>query len=357
MTTLENYLSIINYGGYDYMPTELNFCPLIEQKYRDNVGGDMHYLDYFDIPVRNVAEDDIPKVRSFDEFSRYVKKEDYPEDTYINGLALMFEPSKDNTHYNHQRYMLAACEELDEIKEFEIITLQKNRLDFLRENVDNLHSKGHVARGHMGATIWETAWGLRGMEELMVDMLCNENIALEIFDKVTELSLQRAADFAKAGCDVIWLGDDIGTQHSTLMSEQMYTEWIKPRLKAVINTIKGINPNIKVFYHSCGYVEPFIPHLIEAGIDVLNPIQPECMDFEKIYSTYKGSVAFHGSIGTQTTFPFGSAKEVYDKVIENLDIAGKNGGLLIAPTHMLQPEVPWENIVAYTKACYDYNRR
>lgn len=139
-----------------------------------------------------------------------------------------------------------------------------------------------------------------------------------------------------------------------MMSEEMYCTWILPRLKKVIQTIRKVDPNIIIFYHSCGYVTPFIPYLIEAGIDILNPIQSECMDFKEIFAQYGGKIGFHGTIGTQTTMPFCTPQEVKETVKNNLDIAGSNGRLFVASTHMLEPEVPWENVLAYVDACKEY---
>jgi uroporphyrinogen decarboxylase len=107
-------------------------------------------------------------------------------------------------------------------------------------------------------------------------------------------------------------------------------------------------------YHTCGYVTPVIDDIIEIGVDVLNPVQPECMDFAEIHAKYGDRLSFWGTVGTQSTMPFGSPAEVRRVVHRNLDIAGRSGGLLCTPTHMLEPEVPWENIVAYVEACRDY---
>ena len=189
----------------------------------------------------------------------------------------------------------------------------------------------------------------------MMDMLSDEDMAQAVFDKVLNMSLQRASLYAEAGVDILYLGDDVGMQQSLMMSEDTYVEWIKPRLAKVIQRAKEIKPDIIVFYHSCGYVEPLIPHLIEAGIDVLNPVQPECMDFEEIFRKYGDQVAFHGTIGTQSTMPFGTPADVKAAVKRNLDIAGPKGGLLVAPTHLLEPEVPLDNVVAYVEACNDYH--
>ena len=132
---------------------------------------------------------------------------------------------------------------------------------------------------------------------------------------------------------------------------------IAPELiRRIIDEVKKVNPDILIFYHSCGLIEPLIPQLIEAGIDVLNPIQCECMDFEEIHKEYGSQVSFHGTIGTQTVMPHGTPEEVKQAVWENLDTAGEKGGLFVAPTHMVEPEVPLENILAYVEACRTYRK-
>lgn len=186
---------------------------------------------------------------------------------------------------------------------------------------------------------------LRGMEELFCDMM-EEN----------EMAEARARYYVEAGVDVIFFGDDIGMQHTIMMSEELYCRWIKPRLKKLIDFVKSLNPDILVFYHSCGFIEPFIPHLIEAGVDVLNPIQSECMDFKEICKKYGDKISFHGTIGTQTVMPHGTPEEVKQAVWDNLDAAGEKGGLMVAPTHMLELEVPLENIIAYAEACRTYKK-
>ena len=115
--------------------------------------------------------------------------------------------------------------------------------------------------------------------------------------------------------------------------------------------------HILVFYHSCGYVLPFIGHLLDAGVDVLNPVQPECMDFAEVHARYGDRISFHGTIGTQTTMPFGTPDEVRRVVFTNLDIAGAKGGLLPAPTHLLEPEVPVENVIAVSYTHLDVYKR
>jgi len=139
-----------------------------------------------------------------------------------------------------------------------------------------------------------------------------------------------------------------------MMSKNMYADWLKPRLKRVIDTARAAKPDVIIQYHSCGHVTELIDELIDAGIDVLNPVQSECMDVLEIFAEYAGSLSFNGSIGTQTTMPFATPQEIKDTVKRNLDAVGPDGGLLCCPTHMLEPEVPWENVEAYVEACREY---
>jgi uroporphyrinogen decarboxylase len=97
-----------------------------------------------------------------------------------------------------------------------------------------------------------------------------------------------------------------------------------------------------------------IPNLIEAGIDILNPVQPECMPFDRIHKKFGQHLSFNGTLGTQTTMPFGTPKDVRATVLKNLELAGPAGGLYCCPTHLLEPEVPWANVEAYVAACKEF---
>jgi uroporphyrinogen-III decarboxylase len=110
--------------------------------------------------------------------------------------------------------------------------------------------------------------------------------------------------------------------------------------------LKAIKPNVKVAYHTDGNVMPIIPELIEIGIDILNPIQPASMDPAEIKKKFGDKMCFWGSIDEQHTLPFGSASDVQAEVLERLKTIGKNGGLILAPTHHVQLDTPMENFWA-----------
>ncbi|MEI8242108.1 MAG: uroporphyrinogen decarboxylase family protein, partial [bacterium] len=170
----------------------------------------------------------------------------------------------------------------------------------------------------------------------------------------TGQAVVRARAYARAGVDILCLGDDVGMQSSLMMQPECYRDWLKPRLARVIAAARAENPQLLVWYHSCGHILPVIDDLIEAGVDILNPIQPESMDFAQVHARWGDRLSLHGTIGTQTTMPFGTPADVRATVHRHLRLAGKRGGLLCAPTHVVEPEVPWENIEAYLAACREF---
>jgi uroporphyrinogen decarboxylase len=195
-------------------------------------------------------------------------------------------------------------------------------------------------------TIFETAWALRGYEQLMVDMATDPAKANRVLDLPFHYHMAVTQSLVKLGVDMIWLGDDVGGQNSMLMSPKMWRTYLKPRMAELISSLRVINPQIKIAYHTDGVVYPIIPELIEIGIDVLNPIQPMAMDPEKLKEIYDYRLCFWGSIDIQQTMPFGTPDEVKKEVMTRLETIGRGGGLLIGPTHNLQLDTPLENFWA-----------
>ena len=188
-----------------------------------------------------------------------------------------------------------------------------------------------------------------------MDMVCDDENLLYHFDRITEIRCEMARQYCMAGIDVLHIGDDIATQLNMMFSMEVYRKWLKPRLKRVIDAAKEVNPNIIIDYHSDGNCEAAIEDLIEIGIDVLNPVQPECMNAAEIKKKYGSRLSFRGTIGTQTTMPFGSPQDVMKEVETMIETVGKNGGLILAPSHLLEPEVPFENIEAFISAVRKFN--
>ena len=198
--------------------------------------------------------------------------------------------------------------------------------------------------------IFETAFALRSLDRLLADLLLNPEIAAALFERLTVLRTFQVEAYARAGADVLLLGDDVASQGGMLMSPRVWRRFLKPCLARLIAAARQIKPDILIFYHSDGDCQAIIPELIEVGVDVLNPVQPECMDPIALKEQYGDRLAFWGTLGTQSTFPFGSPADVRAAVRQMIATVGKGGGLLLAPTHILEPEVPWENVLAFFAA-------
>lgn len=353
MTNRENFLSLIRRQGYEHVPVEFMLCPFLKQQMKEKYGID-NYEEYFEFPWRRV--DDIRLIDHDVEKYRHYFNPPLAEGADIDLWGVGHEKSPNSMHMTYMRHPLENALTLEEIQAYPFPDYAGGDCSHQKKQVEEIKKKDLIALGDMQCTIWEISWYLRSMEELFCDMMDENEIAEFLFEKALEMAKIRAKSFVEAGVDVLFFGDDIGMQHTIMMSEELYCRWIKPRLKELISFVKDINPEVIIFYHSCGFIEPFIPHLIEAGVDVLNPIQSECMDFEEIYKKYGDKISFHGTIGTQTVMPMGTPEEVKKAVWANLDIAGDKGGLMVAPTHLLEPEVPLENIFAYVEACRTYKK-
>ena len=224
-----------------------------------------------------------------------------------------------------------------------------------KEQVRKIKDEGYACVGtaaSVGGTVFWPPYKLRGMEQILCDMIENPGYAEILYDRVTKIHEELAAAIVDSGVDILFMADDFGTQRDLMFSHKMWQHWFKGRLERVIRAARAKNPNILITIHSDGKIDKIIPDLIEIGIDILNPLQPECMDPEEIKKLYGKNLSFWGGVGTQTTMPFGTAEEVRKTVRTLINTVGKGGGLLVAPTHVVEPEVPWENILALAEEVY-----
>lgn len=192
-------------------------------------------------------------------------------------------------------------------------------------------------------TILETAWALRGLEQMMLDLAQDPDVANHLLDIPYHYHLTAAKKLVELGVDMIWTGDDVGSQHEMMISPRMWRKYLKPRMANFISELKAINSDIKIAYHSDGNIRRIIPELVEIGIDVLNPIQPASMDPSEIKKEFGDKLCFWGTIDEQYTLPFGSPADVEAEVKQRLETVGRGGGLILSPTHHVQLDTSLEN--------------
>ncbi|MCK4401106.1 hypothetical protein KAW08_02230 [bacterium] len=261
-------------------------------------------------------------------------------------------PTRKDVNLSSSRELPANLEELKSYP-FPDLTAEY-RYEGLIQKVRNFHQNDFCVSGWGGHT-FEAAWGLTGMEKFMMDWYIKREAVEYILDRITTMNCFMAEKMVRAGVDILRTGDDVGMEDRMIMSPDMWREMLKPRLAKVIKRAKKIKPDILIWYHSDGKINPIIEDLIEIGVDILNPVQPECMDSVELKKRYGDRLSFWGCLGTQTTMPFGKPQDVKKTVKTLFNNIGKGGGFLLAPSHRLQPDVPWDNIVAFIEAIRECN--
>jgi len=354
MSPRERVLTTLSHKEPDKVPRYIRFTPEMKVKVCERIGTD-NYEEYFGIEIRRVG---FKPARRYPDFSVYYPE--VPPKTCFDEWGIPFVEGSQG-HVKRELYPMARFKTEHEVLEYPWPDFMASyRHEHLEEEIKQLHDQGYAVIGRLteisGGFIFETAWQLRGMENLFVDFYDNPKFAQVLLDKITEINAQVSARFAEAGVDILWLADDIGMQNTTLMSPTMWRKWLKPRLRHLIKSAKLVNPKIHIFYHSDGFIEPLIPELIEVGVDILNPVQPECMDPAKLKKLYGDKLSFFGTIGVQTLMPFGRPKDVKQKVKEMIERVGKGGGFIIAPTHFVGINVSWENVEAFFEAVEEFGR-
>jgi len=216
------------------------------------------------------------------------------------------------------------------------------------------YGKEYPIMGVIVCTIFETAWALRGLDKLLIDFITNENLANKILDIPFNYHMYAGKKLVDMGVDIIWTGDDIGGQKGMLISPNIWRKYLKPRMAKLYSELKKINPDLKIAYHSDGSIYAIVDELVEIGLDILNPIQPKCMDPYYLKKRYGKNLSFWGTIDIQETLPFGTAREIEDEVKERIRYMGPGGGFIISPTHNIQIDTPLKNFFTFWEAAEKY---
>ena len=288
------------------------------------------------------------------DYQSYWKGEDLPQNATINSLGVAEVPSGFHHFWGYVSPLRNAAT-LSEIENYPLDDLSDWDDSSIAAKVAKAHAHGEVTMGFVGH-MYESAWQIRGYEQFLIDMIDQPAWAECLLDRIAEQNRIKCLAFARASVDMIHCCDDVANQNGTMFSSKMWRKMIHSRWAKIWQAVKEVNSKIKIWYHSDGNITDLLPDLIDAGVDILNPVQPECLDIDAIYREYGRHVTFDGLIGTQTTMPFGSPNQVRDRVREVIDKYGQNGGLILSPTHVLEPDVTVANVEAFAEACRTYGK-
>lgn len=201
-------------------------------------------------------------------------------------------------------------------------------------------------------------WELRGFQQYLMDLHLNPRFIFDLNERLLEFKCEEIRKYLSFGIRIIGLIGDIAMQTGMLFSLQMWKKYFSPYMARLIEFARSLSKEkIYFYFHSDGNCEDVIPDLIDIGIDILNPIQPECMDPIKIKRLYGKYLTLYGTISVQKTLPFGSPEDVKREVLERIKECGYDGGLIIAPSNVIQEDVPDENVLTLYKTVQEYNYR
>ncbi|MFA6292764.1 MAG: uroporphyrinogen decarboxylase family protein [Victivallales bacterium] len=350
----ENYLRAARRQNPEWVPFDSGLSAGFRKTFYKYAGENADPCEFFNYDGRWIGPNP-SKSKAPDWRSLYYSDGSLPADAKISdewGTAYVYNEDTDDQMDYFPLRNIQTEEEVDAYPWPD--TGAAYRYEGVSEKVKSLQKQGFAV--HMAGTpsFFESVWNLRGFEQLMVDMALGDPVAKRLFERMHEISVRCAENAARSGADVLQVGSDVATQRGPLMSREMWRTYIFPVMRDSIRAAKAIRPDMLANYHSCGNVSGIIEDLLETGIDILNPCQPEAMDIFELKRRYGKVLSFHGGIGVQSVLPFGTPQEVRDMVRKTIDIMGEGGGYICSSSHNLRPEIPWENFMAVVEVVKEY---
>jgi len=266
-------------------------------------------------------------------------------------------------YYDYRFHPLAKLKSITELDRYKFPDpLDPGRYRGLREAILQTYHAGEKA---IMVTIspagsWEHTWTLRGPEQALIDLIENRDLYEAVLDRTVAFQIAQweyMLDLVGEYVDVVSMSDDLGTQNGPMISPRLYRELFKPRLIRVIEAIRA-RTKAKVYLHTDGSVYQFLPDLIEAGVEVINPVQKECRDMglERLKKEFGSKLTFWGASVETKNLQFCTIDEIVAEARETIRILAPEGGFVFGPIHNIQPNVPPENIVALFNAARQYGR-
>ena len=274
-----------------------------------------------------------------------------PDNVFEDEWGVRRQPTTSGQVWKYIRHPLSKVQSLDEYTFPDIES--PGRFDEAKKHI-KMYKHEYIISSEMW-NFFKHAWELRGFENFLSDLYTNPSFVNELLDKLLEFKIKQARKLVEIGVDIIEVAGDIGMQNSMMLSPKLWRKYFKPRLRELVQKTKRIRDDVYFLFHSDGYIKPVISDIIEISFDILDPIQPECMDPIEIKKLYGDKITLRGTISMQRTLPFGKVEDVKKEVIRRIENCGKRGGFILAPSNTVMPDDPIENILTLYETAKEFN--
>lgn len=332
LTHKERLRRALNHQRVDRLPTQINYTAKMGRRMAAHFGVTETELPFFLDNHLLRVDLSVPETLSPDGRTR-IDWWGAGHDTGEEGYSIRFSP-------------LADSRDLDAYPWPD--PHQPGLLDRARQTA-TVYGQEYFIIPNFGFALFERAWSLRGFEQLFLDIGLDPGFVGELFDRITAIQLALIERYLELGVDGGYFGDDYGAQKSLLFSPAFFRQYLKPRLARLFAPFR--QRGLPVLMHSDGQIQKILPDLVEIGLTVLNPVQPEVLDHAWLYENFRGRLAFYGGISTQTVLPSGKPGAVRAAVAAcRQALAPEGAGLLLAPSHRLMTDIPLANVEALREA-------
>ena len=226
-------------------------------------------------------------------------------------------------------------------------------VESLRARIASLHDEGFCVFVCI-LNPFKQAWQLRGFDEFLMDLYVNRDSAAELLCRLGDYAVEMARRSVQAGADVILLVGDVAMQDRMLFSADVFGSVVAPVFKRIIGATAGA-AQVPYGFHSDGDIMEILPHLIEAGFTIVNPIQPESMDPVEVKRRYGHAITLYGTVSVQTLLPRGTEREVRETIRRMIDLCGRDGGLILSTTNDAMSDIPLANLLAFYDEARNYS--
>lgn len=271
----------------------------------------------------------------------------------FSGDTLIAVMPQGGLYYDVVHHPFENAMSVEDVNKIELYKMTDVELQFIKNNAKNLYQNTNKAiLGCFGGNIFEAGQIDWGYQTFFINLMIEKEMMHRYFERITEqylIDLDKYLKEVGQYIDVIQFGDDLGTQNDLQVSIDMYREMIKPYHKRIFQFVREKYPNIKVFLHSCGAIYDLIPDLIDAGVEILNPIQLSAKNMNPVSLKKefgKDLVFWGGGVDTQTSLTLNSLSQIEDEVKRNIEIFAPGGGYIFTQVHNIQANISPERVMA-----------